>query len=291
VDKVRIQFSRFSAFYSPLILTIAGNFLKEEGLETEWSIANSPATATKELSEGSVDIIQSAVSQSFNNPPSNIIHFAQINQMDGFFILSRTHHESFDWKKLENSYMILQSGGQPLAMLKYAFQKAGVDFNKIKQIIPNEGLDMEETFKSGLGDYIHHQGPVPQKLEDEGYGNVVAKVGEMVGLCAFSSLAARKEWLKTDTSAAFIRAYTKAKKFIINNDAKVIANMQSKYFPNIKISVLADCINQYKNLGCWEGPINITEESFNASVNIFKFNCMIDETPIYSEVCLDSSIV
>ena len=38
-DEIRIQFTRFSAFYSPLIATIAGGFLKEEGLEPKHSMA------------------------------------------------------------------------------------------------------------------------------------------------------------------------------------------------------------------------------------------------------------
>ena len=33
MTRIDIQFSLFSAFYSPLIATIAGGFLAEEGLE------------------------------------------------------------------------------------------------------------------------------------------------------------------------------------------------------------------------------------------------------------------
>lgn len=36
---ISIRFTRFSAFYSPLIATIAGGFLKEEGLDPKYSIA------------------------------------------------------------------------------------------------------------------------------------------------------------------------------------------------------------------------------------------------------------
>jgi len=36
-EQISIQFTRFSAFYSPLIATIAGGFLKEEGLEPKHS--------------------------------------------------------------------------------------------------------------------------------------------------------------------------------------------------------------------------------------------------------------
>jgi hypothetical protein len=36
---IRIQFTLFSAFYSPLISTMSGGFLDQEGLEYEWSVA------------------------------------------------------------------------------------------------------------------------------------------------------------------------------------------------------------------------------------------------------------
>ena len=38
-DEISIQFTRFSAFYSPLIATIAGGFLKDEGFAPKHSVA------------------------------------------------------------------------------------------------------------------------------------------------------------------------------------------------------------------------------------------------------------
>jgi NitT/TauT family transport system substrate-binding protein len=38
-DEINVQFSRFSAFYTPLIATIAGGFLKDEGFAPKLSIA------------------------------------------------------------------------------------------------------------------------------------------------------------------------------------------------------------------------------------------------------------
>ena len=39
MTRLDIQFTMFSAFYSPLIATMAGGFLAEEGLEADWSVA------------------------------------------------------------------------------------------------------------------------------------------------------------------------------------------------------------------------------------------------------------
>ena len=47
-DQISIQFTRFSAFYSPLIATIAGGFLKAEGFEPKHSIAPPGKSASRD---------------------------------------------------------------------------------------------------------------------------------------------------------------------------------------------------------------------------------------------------
>src|SRR5581483_2822617 len=137
-DPISIQFTRFSAFYSPLIATIAGGFLKEEGFEPRHSIAPLGKSAIDGLIDGSVHVAQSAISQGFgplekgNKPPA--LHFAQINEKDGFFITARKPDPSFTWDKLTAADILIDHGGQPLAMFKYACHKKGVDFKKVKAV-------------------------------------------------------------------------------------------------------------------------------------------------------------
>ena len=68
---------------------MSGGFLKEQGLDYEWSVSQPGVTAIEAVVAGDVDVCQTALSQSFNylsrgeEPP--VRHFAQINEMDGFF--------------------------------------------------------------------------------------------------------------------------------------------------------------------------------------------------------------
>src|SRR6202008_1836834 len=52
-DDISIQFTRFSAFYSPLIATIAAGFLDHEGLRAKHSIASAGTSAIAGLQNGS----------------------------------------------------------------------------------------------------------------------------------------------------------------------------------------------------------------------------------------------
>ncbi len=287
---INIQFTLFSAFYSPLISTMSGGFLKAEGLDPEWSIAAPGVSAIAALEDGSADVVQSALSQGFGplskGETSSAVHFAQVNEMDGFFVTARDPDPDFTWNKLEGSEAVLFSGGQPLAMFKYACHKAGIDFAKIKAINPGGAADIDKAFRDGQGQYVQQQGPYPQQLEADGVGHIVAQIGPQVGPCGFSSLAATREWLETDKATAFVRAYRKTRAYMNETPAADIARAEKPYFPDIDEAVLADCIATYQKLGCWTPHIEITPAAFEASLDIFEFNGVITERYRYDQICV-----
>ena len=128
--RIRIQFTLFSAFYSPLISTMSGGFLAAEGLEAEWSVAPPGRSALDALADGSAHVVQSALSQAFGplnrgeTPPA--VHFAQINEMDGFFLVGRAPEPQFSWKNLKGRKLVVDHGAQPMAMFRYACHRQGL---------------------------------------------------------------------------------------------------------------------------------------------------------------------
>lgn len=289
MTKINIQFTLFSAFYSPLISTMSGGFLQEEGLEPDWSVSPPGVTAIESLKNGSAHVVQSALSQAFGplnkgeTPP--VVHFAQVNEMDGFFLTAREPDSDFNWKKLEGAEVVLFGGGQPLAMFKYACHKAGIDFDKIKAIHPGNAADIDAAFRAGEGMYVQQQGPFPQQLEADGIGHVVAQVGKQIGPCGFSSLAATREWLETDMAKAFTRAYIKTRRYMNETPAAEIAKAEKPYFPKIDEAVLANCIEAYQQLGTWTPHIEITKEAYEATLDIFAYNGVITERFAYEQAC------
>ena len=202
MTRIDIQFSLFSAFYSPLIATMAGGFLAEEGLEADWSVSPPGVSAIAALKDGTAHVVQSALSQAFGplsrGEDPGVVHFAQINETDGFFLTGREPDPDFDWRKLEGAGVVLFGGGQPLAMFKYACHRAGIDYARLTAIHPGNAAEIDRAFRDGEGAYVQQQGPFPQQLEADGVGHVVAEVGRQVGPCGFSSLCARPDWLETD---------------------------------------------------------------------------------------------
>lgn len=289
MERINIEFTLFSAFYSPLISAMSGGFLKAEGLEAEWRVSPPGVSAIKALEEGRADVIQSAPSQAFASLAKGetpaAVHFAQINEMDGFFITGRAADPDFDWKKLEGSEVILFGGGQPLATFKYACHKAGIDFDKLKVISVGGAEDMDKAFRAGKGQYVQQQGPFPQQLEADGVGHVVAQCGPKIGPVAFSSLAATRDWLQSDVARAFTRAYTKTRAYMTATPAIEIAKAQKSYFPSTDVDVLARCIASYQKLGCWTPHVEITRPAFEVALDMFEHFGALKERYAYDQVC------
>ena len=289
--RIDIQFTLFSAFYSPLISTISGGFLNDEGLEPEWSVSPPGVSAVAAIEDGSAHVIQSALSQGFNSLAKGeapiAVHFAQINEMDGFFLTGREADADFTWNKLEGADVVLFGGGQPLAMFKYACHKAGIDYDKINALNPGGAADIDAAFRAGQGAYVQQQGPFPQQLEADGVGHVVAQVGKKIGPCGFSSVAARREWLETDMAKAFMRAYQKTRVYMNETPAAEIAKAEKPCFPDIDESVLADCIETYQQLGCWTPHVEITRPAFEAILDIFEHNGSLKERYRYEQICAE----
>jgi len=271
--EIHIQFTRFSAFYSPLIATIAGGFLEEEGLKPKHSVAARGKSAIAGLVDGTVHVAQSAPSQAIvaleqgQRPPA--LHFAQVNEKDGFFLVGRTADPDFRWERLKGSEVLVDHGGQPTVMFQYACFKRGLDYATIKAIDAGSSERMIEAFRKGAGEYIHLQGPAPQQLEHEGVGHIVAALGDAIGPCAFSSLAATREWLASDMAKAFMRAYRKGRTWLLATPAAEVAAREAPFFPGIDVGVLAATIAAYQKLGNWSPHVEITRPAFEATLDIY----------------------
>jgi NitT/TauT family transport system substrate-binding protein len=286
--KIRIMFSRFSAFYSPLIATRAGGFLAAEGLDAEFSVAGPGQVPRQGLADGSLDLIQSAPSASWapleRGERSEIVHFAQINQRDGFFIAGRRADPAFVWSKLAGAAVLADHGGQPLAMLKYALHKQGVEWASLDALDAGAPEAMVTKFRNGRGDYIHLQGPAPQQLERDGVAHVLAAVGEAIGPVAFSSLCATRGWLATEPARAFTRAFANARRWVAESPPEEVARAEAPFLPGIDESVLARTIAAYQRLGCWQGSIEIPRDAYEVALDVFLHSGLITRRHTYDAV-------
>ena len=276
METINLMALRHSAFYSPYLMTFAGSFLEEEGLKANYKVATPECTVDESILNGSCHVAQSAVATRFSDLESglqsDIAHFAQINERDGFYIAAREGDDCFNWNKLSSKKVLVDHFFQPYAMLKYALLKKDLKISDLEVINAGDVDQIENAFRGGIGDYVHLQGPYPQQLEAEGLAHVVASVGDVIGPVAFSSLCAHKNWLETDMAAAFIRAYKKAMAYVIEAPASEIAAKEKEagLFPSIDKVVLENTIKDYQKLGCWNNDITISKQAIETLINVFR---------------------
>ena len=290
MSRINIMALRHSAFYSPLLMTMAGGFLKDEGLDSSYTVATPENTVIDNINRGSCDLSQSAVAAGFSDleqgASSDIVHFAQINERDGFFIAAREADEHFNWQKLKNKKVLVDHFFQPYAMLNYGLHQQGMSFDDIEVIDAGDVEQIGKAFCDGKADFVHMQGPVPQQFEADGIAHVVAAVGDAVGPVAFSSLCASKQWLETLEARAFMNAYRKAQQYVIDAPADEISarEYEAGYFSGIDKSILTNTINAYKKLGCWKNDPLISKSSYEKLIDVFMFNNLISERYDYDRL-------
>ena len=279
---------RHSVFYSPLIAAIAGGFLKDEGLEAEYFPKPLGRNHYEMFRQGKIDIMQAAVSTSWDPLSKGVrdipVHFAQINQRDGFFITGRSLSEAFEWKNLEGARLVADHAQQPFAMLKYGLHLKGVDLSRIELVNAGSPDAMDRVFREGQGDYIHLQGPAPQQLERDGIGAVVAALGEVIPPVAFSSLMTTRELLNTPKILTFMRAYRRALDWVNEAPAEKIADDEASFFPGVSKEAIATAISRYRQLGTWRRDPAITREQYEVAMDIFVYSGVFKERYAYEDV-------
>lgn len=294
MTQIRMSALRHSAFYTPYLMTIAGGFLREEGLEPVYQPIAAAASLNDALRAGEVEVAQSAVAASFAELEAgaerlDVVHFAQINARDGFFIAAREPEPNFTWQRLRGRRVLVDHFFQPLAMLRYGLHRQGVDYADLEPIDAGDVEAIERAFRSGQGDYVHMQGPAPQQLAHEGLAEVVAAVGDAVGPVAFSSLCATREWLDGAQARAFMRAYRAARRLSIEAPAEEVAARLTGvgFFGDIDAAVLTDTVGSYQRLGCWEPEVAIAADSYERLLDVFLFSGQIHRRYDYRLAVVD----
>ena len=272
---LRLMDTYRNLFYTPLYVAVAGGFFYDEGLNVEFSTVPDGDSATEMLRAGAVDIAQTGISRSLMDldvgREDAPLHVAEINQRDGFFLLSRHYVESWSWEKLEGSTLI-PVGFTPVPWnpLKAVLINHGVDLDSIKLVRDVSAVEAIQLFRKGGADYLHILHPYAQSLIDDGVGHLVASLGPELGYICYSSFAAAPRFIDShsDTVQAFVNGFQKALEWVDMNGELAIAERVSSFFPDNPQEVLARAIYQYKSQNTWPQDTLIGKDGYDAMRDI-----------------------
>ncbi len=149
--------------------------------------------------------------------------------------------------------------------LEYILSKNGIKTTDLTIDTSIAFSSMQGAFIGGIGDFVSLFEPNATQVEKEGFGYVVASLGELGGNIPYTAYNAKKSFIENnqDTIKKFVKAIQKGLDFIHNNDSKTIAKIIEPEFPDSKIEDLIIAIEQYKKNDTWPKTTSFSEESFN----------------------------
>ena len=161
----------------------------------------------------------------------------------------------------------------------------GADLSRANLLNLGSAAAMEAAFRAGQGDYVHLQSGIPQQMELEGVGKIVAYVGQGLTPLAFSSLAAPRAFAESDLLQPFLRAFAKAKAWARATPPLEVAQTLAPLFPALRIEALTAAIAACQKLGCWNGDAAIPHADYQEAEKAFLWASAIQRAHAYEEVC------
>lgn len=292
LKKVKVAEVTHSVFYAPQYLAHALGYFEEEGLDVEIILASGADAVAASVLSGDVDIGfcgSEATIYIYNNGEKDyLVNFAGLTKKDGSFIVSRKPIDKFSLLDLKGKHILGgRKGGMPEMTLEWILKENGINPKKDTMIDTSVAFAaMSGSFISGNGDFVTLFEPNALKLEQEGYGYVVASLGELGGDVPYTVYNARKSYIEKnqETVESFVKAIQKGLDFAHNHNSEEIAKIILDYFPDTSLNDLIKLIERYKSIDSWYKTTYITEESYNHVLEIIDNAGELKNKPLYKDL-------
>ena len=271
LKKVKVAEVTHSIFYAPQYVAHSLGYFEEEGLDVELLLVPGADKVAASVLSGDVQIGfcgSEATIYIYNQGQEDyLVNFAGLTKRDGSFIVSREKIDNFTLEDLKGKTIIGgRIGGMPEMTLEYTLTKAGIDpKNDLNIDTSIEFAAMSGAFIGGTGDFVSLFEPNALQLEQQGYGYVVASLGELGGVVPYTAYNAKKSYIENnpDVIEGFTKAIQKGLDYVHSHTSKEIAEIILDYFPDISKNDLETIIDRYKGIDSWFTTTYITEENFN----------------------------
>lgn len=285
LKKVKVAEVTHSVFYAPQYIAHSLGYFEDEGLDVEIILTPGADAVAASVLSGDVQIGFCGSEQTiyiYNQGEKDyLINFAGLTKKDGSFLIARNENKNFKVSDLKNSHIIAgRKGGMPSMTLKWALNQNNIDTDKdLKFDTSIAFASMNGAFIGGTGDYVTAFEPAASSLVKEGYGHIVASIGEMGGNVPYTTYSAKKSYINKnkDVIEGFTRATNKGLDYVHNHSAEEIATNITKYFPDVSYNDLVNSIKKYMDIDSWYDTTKINEKDFNHIQEIIKNDNELDK--------------
>lgn len=287
VQKVTLAEVAHTIFYAPQYVAIEKGYFEDYGIDIDLILTAGADKVTATLLSGDADVGfcgSEATIYVYNGGEKDYLKtFAQLTQKDGTFLVSRKEYKNFKLDDLKGKTVIGgRAAGMPEMTFEYALKQNGIDPKNDLNIDTSVAFPaMSGAFIGGQGDFVTLFEPTATEVEKQGYGHVVASIGELGGIVPYTSYSARISYINNNKELIknFDKAIQKGLDYVKNHSDKEVAKAILKQFPDTSLNDLTNAVKRYREIEAWAETTKFSEESFNHLQDI-----MIDYGELQSKV-------
>ena len=284
-----------SIFYAPQFVALYGQHFAAEGLDVSVVTAGGGMTTTAALIDGHAEIALGGIMRSLDVADRGgpfLPHFAEVNQRNGFFLLSRLPRPGFEWTDLIGKTVIsFAEAPTPWQCMLTVLRRHGVDPQRVRIERTLPLADARAAFEGGHGDFFETGQPFTEELLAEGRAHLAASMGEATGPVPFSSYMTTERFLgeERDVVRRFTRALHAAQRWIAGADAKQIAELIAPAFPDVAPEIRRRAVARYLGQSTWSRDPMIRRDGFEYLQTILLDGRFITRSHRYEDV-IDTAV-
>ena len=291
-QKITLAEVTHSIFYAPQYVAIEQGYFEEVGIDVELILTSGADKVTAAVLSKDADIGfcgSEGTIYVYNGGEKDYLKtFAQLTQKDGSFLVSREEIKDFKLEDCEGKTVLGgRAGGMPEMTLEYALKQNGIDPKKDVEIDTSvDFAAMGGAFIGGQGDFVTLFEPNALEIEKEGYGYVVASIGELGGVVPYTSYSARISFLEENKELInnFTKAIQKGIDYVHNHTDEEVAKAIINQFPDTSLEDIAKVVKRYRDIDAWPKTTDFSEDSFNHLQDIMIDNGAIDKKVPYDKL-------
>ena len=288
LTKVKVAEVTHSLFYTPMYIADKLGYFEDEGLDVEIILTSGANNVAAAVMSGDVQIGFCGSEQSlyiYNEGAADyLVNFAGMTKRDGSFLVSRYDIDDFDLNKISGEILGGRNGGMPAMTLNYTLFE-----NKNDSLSINTNFDfaaLSGAFIGGNGDFVTLFEPNALNLEKEGYGYVIASIGELGGEVPYTTFNALKSYIEDNPKIIekFTAAIQKGIDYTHSHTDIELAKLLVDYFPDASLNDIEAVIKRYRDIDSWYKTTYITKEGYEHMQDIVEFNGFLDKRIDYNIV-------
>ena len=269
LTKIKVAEVAHSIFYAPMYAADSLGYFEDEGLDVEIILTSGADNVAAAVMSGDVQVGFCGSEQTiyiYNQGAKDyLVNFAALTKKDGSFIVSREKEDNFDIKNLKGKYVIAgRTGGMPAMTFEWILNQNGIKTEDLTFDTSIAFASMSGAFIGGTGDYVSLFEPTASDIENNGYGYIVASLGELGGNVPYTTFNAKKSYIKEnkDTIQKFVNAINKGLNYVHSNSSDKVAKKIQDYFPDVSYNDLTQIVQNYMDIDSWYDSTLIEEKDF-----------------------------